>query len=264
MLKHRLSRCSATLVAPGPALQPARRRIQPPAAEPPTGSPVLRAWELWTSLSQTAPKFQPNSKLKQAAPGREAASAWLATAGSPASVPSPCSGVEHLKDKGLCWCHGWQSPKACDCLLPRHRGPWSRAASGGLCPLAAPCPPQVPAPRWAFAAALTPLTPCGLASCSGGVSWESQEGKSFWGLCDRSKGSHRGCSLPAPTPHATLCPLPTLYRHKGHGPTVIPGMPSHCPHAAHPGAWSPSGPGDPQCARGSPSGQGGTPAAPRC
>lgn len=69
-------------------------------------------------------------------------------------------------------------------ILGVHSYSWwePRADGAGMGPAASQVT-FVPQPGPSFS--VTPqqgLTPCRLAGCSGGVSWESQEGKSFWGL----------------------------------------------------------------------------------
>lgn len=191
--------CStACLGALPPCCSPPRGAHSPQPLSPPQAAQFF-GLRSYGPVQVRTPKFQPNSQLKQAAPGRRPSGlGWLRLA---ASHQFPAMGGKTPQ-------HAFASCPATACLE-------AEQPRGGLCPPAAPCPPQVPAPWWVLAAALTPLTLCGLAGCSGGVSWESQEGKSCWGLCDRSKGSprskgsHRGCS--PPTPHATLCPLPSVY-----------------------------------------------------
>lgn len=88
-------------------------------------------------------------------------------------------------------------------------------------------PPPTPHPQHGTA----PLTPCRLGGCSGGLSWDSQEGTSCGGVCGGAKGSHGG---PPSHPHPSRpCSDPTIL-HAATGTTSI---------TAAPGGWRSGDPG---------------------
>lgn len=175
-------------------------------------------------------------------------------AGSPASVPSPSSGAEHLEDEGLCP-HGMHLPPA----LPPHA--LEQSSLGGALPSSSPL--------------LTPgpCSPAG-ACCRADTTHPVRAGR----LLRRGQlgepggeillGALRQIQSVTPIQRVTPRVLPTHpSRHaspppqclwvyvKGYGPCTPP-TPGHGP---------PGIPGDPHVlGGGSPSVPGGTPAAPRC